>query len=86
MPLQALQQVDEEKAEDTQRDHGRGVLHPRLLHILPHAGKPVDQGLQGAEDRVKEGPLALKHVVHEDTQRLGDGKHDQKEHQNLQPT
>jgi hypothetical protein len=74
MSLQPLQQVHEEKAEDTQRDHRSRVTYPGLLFPLADAAEFIDQAFQRAENRMEEGPLSFKNTMHKDANgfRYGD--------------
>ena len=86
MALQPLQQVDEQKAEDAQRNHGGRVADPRLLLVLADSAKPIDQPLQWAKNGVKKCSLALEDTVHERAHGLGDRQHNTEKNQYLRNT
>ena len=84
--LQTLDGVGDQNAngaEDQERD---GVLNPTLLVACRCATQTEQPAFDGCQHPARWALGALEHAVHVVAERLGDGQHDQKERQNLQPT
>ena len=62
--LEAHQRVEDEKAADVEEQHGDRIGQPMLLALLVDAADPVERDLDRAQDRRKEGALAVEHARH----------------------
>ena len=82
--LQPLQRVDEQESENAECQHASRVVCPALLRVLPDAAELVDQALQGANQHVEEGALALKHLRHEQAKRLREQQDEAEKHGDLE--
>src|SRR5580704_2259077 len=83
VPLPSLQEVHNHETEKAQRNHGAGVLYPRLFFALADSAKAIDQPFQGVEDGMKQSLLPLKNTIHVRAQRLRERQQNQEEEHDL---
>ncbi len=83
--LQSLNHVCREHRDKAEDKHGNAVLGPAHLVGLVDAGDSVEQFLDGPEDWIGEGALALEDLRHIAAERLCAGEHEQEEEADLKP-
>ena len=71
--LQALQQIDDDEADEVEEQHGERVALPVALAALVDAGDAIDAALEPAEHRREQRALALVDGRHEHAERLHRG-------------
>ena len=81
--LEGVQEQHAHQAEDQHRDH---VARPLLLLLRVDATEPVEQALDGDEDRREPGALPVEDLVQVQADGLGQQQHDDQEDQHLQDT
>ncbi len=83
--LDAFDRVGGEQAHEAEEEHDDGVFGPAHLVGLVDAGEAVDELLDGAEDAVGEGALALEDAGHVDAERLRADEDEREEEEDLKP-
>ncbi|MET4767190.1 hypothetical protein ABH973_000526 [Bradyrhizobium ottawaense] len=78
--------VDDEEAADMEQQHGDRVGQPMLLALLVDAGDPVYAGLDRAQHRRQERPLAVEYARHVPAERLGQRNNNGAKQNDLEPT
>src|SRR5262249_12165765 len=75
--------IGEQKGEETQCEHGRGIARPSLLLVLAHPPKLVYEHLERTHHPMDERALALNELRHEQAARLRQEPDQAEEEQNL---
>ena len=83
--LQTLDSVRDHQAHRGEAQHGKGVLAPVHLLRRIHAGKLVDQALNGPKKRVQPGAFAFEDTGHVGADGTNGCKQDQRVEGKLQP-
>ena len=83
--LEALDGVGGEEGDEGEDEHGDGVFGPAHLVGFVDAGELVEEALDGAEDDVGEGVLALEDVGHVDADGGRGGEDEGEEDEDLEP-
>jgi len=83
--LYTLDQVRQKHGDAAEKQHRAGIFRPAHLLGFVHAGQPVNQLFNGAQERVEESLFAIEYAGHERAQRFGDREHHQQKEQDLEP-
>jgi hypothetical protein len=83
--LDALHDVQHQQRHEAEHQDRDGVLRPAHLVGLADAGRPVDETLEGSDDRIEKRALAREDARHEGAERRRHRQHGAEEEQNLQP-
>jgi hypothetical protein len=83
--LQPLEAVDDEKPGRVEEQHGDRIGDPVLLALLVDAAGPIEDVLDGTQDRRKECALALEHMRHEPAEGNDERREDHEIDRDLKP-
>ena len=84
--LCALDQVQKGHGNAAKQEHRDCVFRPPHFPMFINAGQPIYELFDRAQQRIKEGLLAIEHPRHEDTYGLGEEQNHQQIKENLKPT
>jgi hypothetical protein len=82
--LEALEQIEDQKAEDAEGEQASGVLGPALVDSFLDAAKDVAEAFERPENGMKKRPVARENFRHVRAHRLGEGENQDEEGGNLQ--